>query len=231
MSISFGNVSSKIDRVIMAVMLVVSFGLVAGCETTEDTRPSNFTQDYDLDAEFAAGADRPPTALTIFRLSRLLAAQGKDEEAVAALVNCIERYPEFPPAYEELANLYVRHRKIEDAARVLQQSLDINPWEPVLRNNLGMCWLMLERYELALEQFEIASKAAPDDARFVANVALALASLGRYDEALSLYHQIVPIGQGHYNVAIIARAHGDQARSVEEFELAAHYGVYVASAG
>lgn len=214
----------------LAALLLASIGLTAGCETTQETRPSNFSQEHDIDSEFAAGADRPPTPHTIYRLARLLAAQGKDQAAEAALLNSIQRYPDFQPSYEELANLYVRHRKIEDAVRVLQESLNISANDPVIRNNLGMCWLMLERHEMALDQFKLAAELAPDDARYPANIALALGSLGRYDEALAIYHEVMPIGEGHYNVAVIARARGDEARSLEEFELAGYYGVYVASA-
>jgi tetratricopeptide (TPR) repeat protein len=230
MSIAPTSTISVLARAFSAAMLLASIGLTAGCETTQETRPSNFTQDHNIDSEFAAGADRPPTPHTIFRLARLLAAQGKDQAAESALTNCLDRYPDFSPAYEELANLYVRHRKIEDAARVLQSGLHISPNDPVLRNDLGMCWLMLERYQLALEQFQIAAQASPDDARYAANVALALGSLGRYDEAIEHYRAIVPIGQGHYNVGVIARAHGDEERAKQEFEFAAYYGVYVASA-
>ena len=97
-------------------------------------------------------------------------------------------------------------RHIDDALLTLSTALEVCPRDPVLLNNYGMCWLIRGRAADALEMFTEAAAVVPNNARYRANMAVALGLMGRYDEAASLYSQILPPEQVHHNVAVLRNA-------------------------
>lgn len=198
---------------VAAAAMLVSLG---GCQASN---PS-FSKDTSGEAEFAAGAGRSATAETLVSLAKILAAQGKDDACAEVLGQVTREYPRCLGAYCELAEVNMRHHRADDAVAALDAGLKISPGNPVLLNDLGMCRLLQQQYEPASQLFTQAA-AAGGDARSRANLAVALGMLGRYDEALSVYAQIVPAGQAHYNLALLCQARNDHARAHEEF-LRAH---------
>jgi Flp pilus assembly protein TadD len=167
--------------------------------------------------DFEAGTKRPPTAKTLYAFARVLATQGKDADAETVLLKIITEEPKFMPAYCDLAEVQMRQRRTDDAIRTLSAGLKISPKEPVLLNNRGMAYVLLGNYPVALQGFTAAAALAPDDARYRSNMALALGMLGRYDESLSLYKQIMPLDEAHYNLAVLCQARGDSPRAIQEF--------------
>ena len=197
------------------IAMLLTAMITSGCTTVSRQSTLPLSEPWE-----AAPADRPPTASTLYRMARVLTATGKDAEAEAVLLSCRERYPAFRPAFLDLAGLYVRHGKLDGAIDVLEQGLQRAPRDPILRNDLGMCWLFKGRYQQALDEFALAADAAPDDARFRANQALAAGMLGRYDEALALYRQVMPAPEAHYNLALVCEARADHERAEQEYTLA-----------
>lgn len=152
------------------------------------------------------GADRPPTAPTLYSLARMFITTGRDVQAESVLLSCRARYPHFRPAVLELAGVYARHGKVDDAIAVLDQALRAGHDDPVMRNDLGMCLLLKNEYEQALDQFSLAAAAAPDDARFKANAAMAAGMIGRDDEALALYREFLTAQDAEHNLALLREA-------------------------
>ncbi|MGB6909635.1 MAG: tetratricopeptide repeat protein [Methyloceanibacter sp.] len=72
-----------------------------------------------------------------------------------------------------------------------------------------MCMLVGDRYGEALSMFSEAAGIMPEDARYRANMAVALGMMGRYAEALSLYEQIMSSSDAHHNLAILREARND----------------------
>ncbi len=171
------------------------------------------------ETEFAAAADRAPTARTLYAMARIFAAQRRDAECEAMLSKIIATYPGYAPAYNDLAELLLRQRQIARAQAVLDQGLRQNSRNPILLNNLGMCAMLNHRFDEALERFTEAAGMAPDDARFRSNAASALGMLGRYEEAEALYLQILTPADAHYNLGVLAEARGDKERAAQEYAL------------
>jgi tetratricopeptide (TPR) repeat protein len=63
--------------------------------------------------------------------------------------------------------------------------------------------------------FMRAAEAAPENARYRANMATALGLLGRYEEALALFEQVVPPADAHRNLAVLCEARNDMSRAAE----------------
>jgi Flp pilus assembly protein TadD len=203
----------QIARVSLIVFLVM---FSTGCGN-EKYPPISYSNPIEMEDEFAKGAHRPPTPETLYRLARMLEAQGKDEQAQAALNQTIERFPNYLPAYSGLAELQVRHRQLNAAKATLEKARLLAPDDPVVLNNIGMVWMLQGQHESALDAFAQAAGKAPENARYKANMALATGMMGRYDESFALYTQIMPPAHAHYNLSVIAEARNDTARANEEF--------------
>jgi len=168
-----------------------------------------------------ATPELPPSAQTLHAMARLLAAQGRDQECEWALDRLISEHPDFTHAYNDLAELHLRHGRTAEAAASLEAGLARAPLDPVLLNNLGMCELHRGAHERALERFTQAVAASPGDARCRANLALALGLLGRLEEARALYLQVIPPADAHHNLAIVCEARGDERAAERERALEA----------
>ncbi len=153
----------------------------------------------------------------MFALARLYKSQGRDAEAASVLARIIQDYPTFLPAYYELAEIQLRYQKTAEAMRVISAGLKVSPRDPILLNNLGMCLLLKQDFAAALVQFRKAAAVAPGDARYRANMAMALGMMGRYDESLALYSQILPPAEAHYNLAVLCEGRKDNQRASSEY--------------
>ena len=169
--------------------------------------------------EYGVGADRAPTVRTMHSMSRVLAAQGRDGQCELVLNRLIAEHPDFMPAYVELAELLMRNDRAYDASRVLSAATIQNPSDPVIQNDLGMTLMLSGDSAGALAAFERAVELRPEDARSRANQATALGLLGRYDEALDVYLDIVPPVDAHHNLAVLADSNGDGVRAAREFAI------------
>jgi Flp pilus assembly protein TadD len=208
----------KLSRAFTALLFATSvcvFALCAGGCTEESAAKSkskskkpafNYSQTKQSDDEFQKGAERPPTADTLYALAELLIAQGNDAHAELVLRRLTSEYPKFIPAYNSLAELEMRQRKIDEAMKALNDGLELSPDDPVLINNRGMCWMVRQDYRKALADFTKAAGLMPENARYRANMAVALAFLGRDEEALSLYKQILPEDKAKHNLDVIQQA-------------------------
>lgn len=189
----------------VSVMVACVIVWVAGCElpppnggTMQSNRAANQPP-----MEDPFDPDRPPTAKTLYLMADMLSAQGKDGEAEQLYRRIVDQYPDFLPAYNDLAALQMRQRRIPEAMKTLQAGLQLKPADPVLLNNMGMCCLIRKEYERALSYFTDAAAAVPENTRYRSNMATALALLGRRDEALSLYRQILPEEEAMENIRIV----------------------------
>lgn len=106
--------------------------------------------------------DLPPSAKTLYSMADILATQGKDKECEFVLRRCISQYAEFIPAYNGLAELQMRQGRVHEAIATLSQALESRPKDPVLLNNLGMCFLIRKEYAKALDHFTRAGGVVPE---------------------------------------------------------------------
>jgi tetratricopeptide (TPR) repeat protein len=209
----------RFGGVVLACAMVISFAMTAGgCAANEgptekptQKRAQSQTairahKKTNAPDPFDAGAGRPPTAATMYSLSRILAAQEKTADCIALLKNLIQRYPNYAPAYNALAEAYLSLDRTDDAIRSLNEGVRRFPKDPVLQNNLGMIHFLDEDYEIALTHFERATDAAPGEANYRANKAAALGMLGRTAEAAELYRKHLKQSDVHENVNVLMEA-------------------------
>jgi Flp pilus assembly protein TadD len=172
------------------------------------------------DGRVGAASERAPNANTLYSMSKIMVARSKDAEAETILSKLIAQHPDFMPAYADLADLYLRHDRIDSAVEVLKGAVKIAPQDAVLSNNLGMCRMLQKRYDEALDCFTAAAAGVPKDARSRANMAVALGMLGRFEESLSIYLQLVSPAEAHHNLGVLCEARKDAERAQQEFAIA-----------
>lgn len=165
---------------------------------------------------FEEGGNRPPSAATLYSMARIVRAQGKESIYQFMLERIINEHPRFIPAYCDLAEVYASQSDFDAAIETLAAGLRVSPNDPILINDIGMCWLFKKDYVRSLEYFRQAAALAPEDASYRANMAVALGMLGRYEESLSLYEQVIPVWDAHYNLAVLCAARKDDVRAAEE---------------
>lgn len=191
----------------------LALALLAACATPD-------TKEQTDDSSFDPAGELEPSAQTLFSMSRILVARGKDGEAEVVLAKLIADHPRFMPPYADLSELYLRNDRPDSAVEVLKSGVAIAPEDAVLLNNLGMCRLMQGRYEEALDHFTAAAAGVPKDVRARANMAVALGMLGRLDESLAVYQQLMSEADAHYNLAVLCEARKDWTRAEQEYAIA-----------
>ncbi len=154
--------------------------------------------------------DEPPSAKTLYSMAEILAGQGKDKECEFILRRCIQEYPRFTPAYNRLSELQMRQGRVHEAIATLNKALEIRPKDPVLLNNLGMCFLMRKDYDKALDRFTQAGGLVPENEKYRANMATALGLLGRQEESLALLEQVLPQDKAKHNAEVLQKAYERQ---------------------
>ncbi|HYE62907.1 MAG TPA: tetratricopeptide repeat protein [Phycisphaerales bacterium] len=197
------------NRSVLTAILTGAALLLVGCTGGASAR--------DADAQFQSGADRAPTPQTLYNAARLMVHQGRDEEAIWTLKRINRDYPDFSPAYCELAECHMRANRNGEAVAILNTGLKTVGDDPVLINNLGICAMMKSDYEGALKHFTKAATLAPGNVRYRANMAAALGRMGRYEESLALYQQVMPPVDANYNVGVLAESRGDKAKADSYF--------------
>ncbi len=191
-------------RVLIGSICVV---LLCGCSSPErSSGTSNGSSPDKPPAQSGVRRDQPPSAKTLYSMADILATQGKDTECEFVLRRCIGEYPQFAPAYNSLAELQMRQGRVNEAIDVLSQAIRVRPRDPVLLNNLGMCFLVRKQYAKALELFITAAGLVPESLKYRANMATTLGLLGRHEESLALLQQVLPENEARSNAEILRKA-------------------------
>jgi tetratricopeptide (TPR) repeat protein len=207
-----------------AALLISSamvIGLSSGCASAKKEKlPASRTHNVSDDG-FAAGAGRAPTPATSHSFAKLLVAQGRDRDALYVLERIVRERPKFISAYNEIAGVYVRADRIDDAVQAIQAGLKQAPQDAVLQNNLGMCHLLEAKYEQALAAFTRAAALMPTNPTFRANRAAALALLGRASDAEKEYRTVLGKTATQQNLTILGRVRSTKIDQTHGKELAA----------
>ena len=185
------------SRSILGLSLLAAAACAIGCQSNMDS----YSAQSDQDMNFQQGVNRPPTPQTLYTMAGILVAQARDEEATYVLNRLMREYPQFMPTYCTFAELHMRKNHVEEAMRVLMAGLALQPDEAVLNNDMGMCWMQKKQYAKALESFTKAT-ASSSDARYRANVAVALGLLGREEESMAAFAQIMPAKEAWHNAQV-----------------------------
>lgn len=106
------------------------------------------------------------------------------------LLEAIEVYPQDIELKKTLAELYMLKRLYKKAVHLYQRALLIEPEQPMIRFQLGNCFLSLLEYKLALNYYDQIEETF---AELLYNKAFALARLNKTDEAVEVLESMLRI--------------------------------------
>ncbi|MCG1054871.1 tetratricopeptide repeat protein [Mycetohabitans sp. B5] len=101
----------------------------------------------------------PRDAQARFKRANVLAQLGRDDDAMTAYTALTQTYPELPEPYNNLAALYAKRGKLDEARVALETAVRASPGYALAQANLGDLYL-----RLAAESFKRASALDPRDA-------------------------------------------------------------------
>lgn len=78
-----------------------------------------------------------------FKRATILARLNRDDDAIAAFTELTQLYPELPEPYNNLAALYAKHGRFEEARVALETAVKANPSYGLAWENLGDLYLRL----------------------------------------------------------------------------------------
>jgi tetratricopeptide (TPR) repeat protein len=102
------------------------------------------------------------SAVVEIQLGRVLAAEGKNDDAIAALVAGIRLDPKDETAQRDLADLYASVGKNDLAESSYRPLVAAHPNDAELRRSLGQALLRQKKFPEAQQEFAIAVKLKPD---------------------------------------------------------------------
>lgn len=120
------------------------------------------------------------------RLADRYAQLGQAEQSEAVLRELQERSPRNPAAVSRLAELYLRSGRIPEASRQLESLRKIDPANPVTYYFLGVVALQEKQFERARNHFERAVLLNPALEPAQTDLAVALLSLNRPEDAVDV---------------------------------------------
>lgn len=159
------------------------------------------------------------------------AVVGPEDAEIAEAMALIEKSPDQPLAYDQLAIVYIkRARRTSDfdlnykAEEAVRKALEIAPNASSSRKLLASLHLTLHRFAEGLELGKQLNKEFPDDAFVYGILTDANAELGNYPEAVAAAQKMVdlkPNSNSYARVAHMRSLHGDHQGAVEAYKLAA----------
>ena len=114
--------------------------------------------------------------------------------------------------------------KLDVAIALFESVLEEEPLLFAAQRNLGICFFAAERYERAVEAFELLLRLDVRDSETHLNLAMSLMKVSRLDEALGHVEEAIRLkpdyANAHYTRGIILNENGDREAAMDSFHRA-----------
>jgi Flp pilus assembly protein TadD len=94
-------------------------------------------------------------------LANIASQQGRLDEAARLYENAAARMPANTAAYKQLVSLYLGQNQLPKVADYLSTIVRLDPQDVEARFNLGVCWLKMERFSEAAQEFRAVASINP----------------------------------------------------------------------
>lgn len=166
-------------------------------------------------------ADYAPALET---LALFYAKQGRYQPAEKALQSALQTMPEQASLYRNLGSLYMRQGRPVEAEKALDQAWQLDSAHVETTRLLGLLHLQMRRNERAISYFSKVISAQPTHIEAHYNMATALSSAGRRDEAQRYMLHFEELSQRAARIAQLRRTLDEKPDDIPtRLELAHHY--------
>jgi len=123
------------------------------------------------------------------------------DKARKAFQQAIKVDPNYTPAYESLANLYLILEDSQRAVETYQKAIQVAPNNAQLWYELGMCQCRRKDFAHGVTGLTKACDLDPENRQYANVLGFTLARMGRYDESLACFSRVLNKAKAHYNLA------------------------------
>lgn len=170
--------------------------------------------------------DQPEYAPACHLYGSLLAAQGRNELALAWLQKAAAAAPGFEDSLAAIGNLQLALGQYEAALGALESVLRDNPRAHSALNDFGLALMNLGRLEEAFDALRAATALKPDNSTYQFNLGvicqkrrMAQAAATAYSHALALQPDLV---EAHFNLGVVFEEAGQPDRALACFRQVLH---------
>jgi tetratricopeptide (TPR) repeat protein len=130
-----------------------------------------------------AGLTINPNSLRLRLLRGQVLKQEDPQAARRAFQEALQTFPDYAPAWKELALLEKQEGSLEEAGRLMNKALEVNPFYAEAASELGKIYMAQKEENLAVEAFRVAANLIPDRVDYQINGIKALMEAGSVAEA------------------------------------------------
>ncbi|MDA3902750.1 MAG: tetratricopeptide repeat protein [Desulfuromusa sp.] len=183
----------SIKKIVFCLVPILFF--ISGCVAVNQSRLSG--EDSLRSVQYRSEIIDPEAkALFSFSEFRLLGAENRWEEAIAALNRAISFDPNSDYLQLILAKAYLHRQQPEKAVATLELLLDRDPENVAGHELLGDVLSYQQNYILAIDHFRRALQLEPEDEALKLRLAMAFARLERTDEAITVLASLLEQSPG-----------------------------------
>ncbi len=152
-----------------------------------------------VDTLSALHREAPDDLSHCIRLASLLDSLGQTQVAIATYLQFLERQPEAATVLFNLALLYKKEKRYDDARSAYEKAIDLDIEGPEeVYSNLGVLYSERHDAENARAMYERALEIVPDYLPALFNLAGLLEESGEREGAIGLYEKILTLEPNHY---------------------------------
>lgn len=160
-----------------------------------------------------------------FDYGNLLAEMGKEEASIENYKIYIENYPQDARAYQNIAIVYKRLLKNDEAIKNFQKALSLqkDKRDLALVSDLAECYYLNKDYTNALKYYDEVLASNPDNYDVKYNKAVILHSMNKYNDAIALYNELLKVKSNdalEANLTSAYIAQGDEYLKAHNYSLA-----------
>ncbi len=126
---------------------------------------------------------RPMYSNAHYKLGVLAVKMSRPNQAIFQFIQALEENPDFPDALFGLASTIFQQGEIENAKKYFDKVLQINPDHAKAHCGVGMYWQVKGELDKAIQSYRSAIEIEPEFPLVHYNLASALYTIGRYEEA------------------------------------------------
>ncbi|MFA5293560.1 MAG: tetratricopeptide repeat protein [Phycisphaerae bacterium] len=157
-------------------------------------------------------------------IGKIFADQGKYDEAMSYYTDAMRLAPNDAAIYNHIAVIFIQQGRLDDAIAVYRKGLEYNTNNPaVLHTGLGTLLFRQGKAEEAIKELQEGVKFKPDATTFN-NLGVALASVGRLNEAIVCHKKAIGLNpknaEAYYDLGNIMLATSKFDQAADEYSRA-----------
>jgi len=178
--------------------------VTVACGSLTIIRNADYHSEFSMWSDVVAKRPLNPRAHT--DLGKILAAQGRVDEAIEHYERALQIEPKHYTAHNNLGNALVRQGRIDEGIPHFHEAIRLRPRDGMYHNSLGVARLQKGEFAEAGELFAKAVQLQPNYPAAHSNLANVLAAQGKTMEAIAQYEEALRLQPGfadaHNNLAV-----------------------------